>query len=41
MPKKIHKKLEKQAREKGLKGKRKNKYIYGILQKIKKNHVEK
>jgi len=33
LPKKLHEKLKKQARKKGLKGKRKNAYIYGILQK--------
>ena len=29
VPKKLHDKLEKQARKKGLKGKRKKKYVYG------------
>jgi len=33
MPKKLEKKLEKQARKKGLKGKRKNAYIYGTMRK--------
>lgn len=38
MPKKIHKTLEKSARKKGLKGNRKNAYIYGTLNKITKKH---
>ena len=38
MPKEIHDKLVKQARKKGLKGKRKNAYIYGTLQKLKKKY---
>jgi len=33
MPKKLHRKLEKQARKKGLKGKRKDAYVYGTMQK--------
>lgn len=33
MPKKLHDKLEKQAKEKGLTGKRKKSFIYGILRK--------
>jgi len=33
MPKKMERKLKKQARKKGLKGKRKNAYIYGTMQK--------
>lgn len=36
MPKEIHDKLAKLARKKGLKGKRKNAYIYGTLAKIEK-----
>lgn len=36
MPKKIHDKLERQARKLGLKGKRKNAYVYGTLNKIEK-----
>ena len=35
MPKPIHNKLEKQANKKGLKGDRKNAYIYGTLNKLK------
>lgn len=34
MPKKLHDKLEREARKKGLKGKRKNAYVYGTLNKI-------
>ena len=34
MPKKIHRKLEKTAKKKGLTGDRKNAYIYGTLKKI-------
>ena len=34
MPKKLEKKLEKQARKKGLKGDRKDAYVYGTLEKI-------
>ena len=34
MPKKIEKALAKSAKKKGLKGKRKNAYIYGTLNKI-------
>jgi len=33
MPKKLHRKLEKQARKKRLKGKRRDAYIYGTMQK--------
>jgi len=33
LPKKLHEKLKKQARKKGLKGKRKAAYIYGTLRK--------
>ena len=36
MPKALHKKLKKQAKEKGLKGKRAKKYTYGTMSKIKK-----
>jgi len=36
MPKAIHKKLKRQAEKKGLKGKRKDSYIYAVLNKIKK-----
>jgi len=34
MPKKAHRALSRQARKKGLKGKRKKAYIYGTLRKI-------
>lgn len=33
MPKKMEKSLKKQARKKGLKGKRKNAYVYGTMRK--------
>jgi hypothetical protein len=33
MPKKMEKALEKEANKKGLKGKRKNAYVYGTLRK--------
>lgn len=36
MPKKIHDKLVKQASKLGLKGSRKDAYVYGTLNKIKK-----
>ena len=36
MPKEIHRKLERQAEKKGLKGERKDKYIYGTMSKIEK-----
>lgn len=36
MPKKMHKRLEKQAKKKGLKGKRKKAYVYGTLNRRKK-----
>ena len=36
MPVKIERKLKKQAKKKGLIGKRKNAYIYGTLNKIEK-----
>jgi len=36
MPKKLHDKLERQARKKGLKGKRKDAYVYGTMRKIEK-----
>ena len=36
MPKAIHAKLAKEAKAKGLKGDRKNAYIYGTLNKIEK-----
>ena len=37
MPKAAHLALIKEAKKKGLKGKRKNTYIYGTLRKIEKN----
>jgi len=36
MPKKLHDKLERQARKKGLTGKRKDKYVYGTMNKVEK-----
>jgi hypothetical protein len=38
MPKALHAKLKRQARKKGLKGKRADKYVYGTLNKLKKKH---
>ena len=35
MPKKLHRKLDKQAKKKGLKGKRKDRYVYGSMKRIK------
>ena len=37
MPKYIHDKLVKEAKKKGLKGKRKNAYVFGTLNKIETN----
>lgn len=34
MPKKLHRQLQRRARKKGLKGERKNAYIYGTMDKI-------
>jgi len=34
MPKKLHDKLEREAKKKGLTGERKDAYIYGTLNKI-------
>jgi len=34
MPKKLHKKLERQASKKGLTGKQKEKFVYGTLSKV-------
>lgn len=34
MPKAVHDRLLKEARKKGLTGKRKNAYVYGTLQRI-------
>jgi hypothetical protein len=36
MPKKVHDKLKRQARKKGLKGERADAYVYGTMNKIKK-----
>ena len=36
MPKEIHRKLERAAEKKGLKGERKDKYVYGTMSKIEK-----
>ena len=41
MPKKLHNKLKKTARKKGLTGKRKDAYIHGTLQKVKKQKHKK
>jgi len=34
MPKELHDRLEKQAKKKGLKGKRKKAYVFGTMKKI-------
>jgi hypothetical protein len=34
MPKKVENKLKRQAKKKGLKGKRANAYVYGTMQKL-------
>ena len=36
MPKKLHDKLAREAKKKGLKGKRADAYVYGTLNKVKK-----
>jgi len=36
MPKALHQKLERQARKKGYKGARKDRYVYGTMNKIEK-----
>jgi hypothetical protein len=41
MPKALHDRLARQARKKGLKGKRKNAYIYGTMNKIEKKKRKK
>ena len=41
MPKKLHEKLEKEAEKKGLKGKKKDAYIYGTLRKIEEKEKKK
>jgi hypothetical protein len=37
MPKKLHDKLAREATKKGLTGRRKDKYIYGTMSRIKKS----
>lgn len=37
MPKKMHQALEREARKKGLKGKRKDRYVYGTMAKAKRS----
>jgi hypothetical protein len=34
MPKKLHKKLEKSARKKGLTGKKKKAYVFGTMKRV-------
>ena len=41
MPKELHRRLERQARKKGLKGERRKAYVYGTLSKIKKKKARK
>ncbi len=41
MPKRLHKKLAMEARNKGLKGKRRDAYVYGTMAKIEKNQKRK
>lgn len=41
MPKALHNKLQKQARKKGLTGKRKNAYVHGTMNKIGKKSIRK
>ncbi|MDY0389252.1 MAG: hypothetical protein RBT65_19450 [Methanolobus sp.] len=41
MPKKIHRQLTRTANKKGLKGKRKDAYVYGTLAKIDKRKKKK
>lgn len=36
MPKKLHKKLEREAEKKGLSERQKARYVYGTLEKVKK-----
>jgi len=36
MPKALHNQLERQASKQGLKGKRKNAYVYGTLKRVEK-----
>ncbi len=37
MPKKMHQALEREARKKGLKGKRKDRYVYATMAKAKRS----
>lgn len=41
MPKELHRKLAQQARKQGLKGERKNAYVYGTMSKIEKARARK
>ncbi len=41
MPKALHRKLKKQAREKGLTGKSEKRYVHGTMAKIKKRRKRK
>jgi hypothetical protein len=41
LPKALHDKLERQARKKGFKGKRADRYVYGTMNKIKKKKKKK
>ncbi len=41
MPKKVHRKLEQQAKKKGMTGARKDAYVYGTLNKLKKKPARK
>jgi len=41
MPKELHDKLEKQAQKMGLKGERKDAYVYGTMRKVEDMHKKK
>ena len=41
MPKELHRKLKAQARKKGYKGKRANRYVYGTMAKVEKRKKKK
>ena len=41
MPKELHDKLEKQAKKMGLKGERKDAYVYGTMRKVEGMHKKK
>ena len=41
MPKKLHRKLKRQARKKGYKGKRADRYVYGTMTNIEKKRKRK